>query len=86
VQPNPAAGPDARSYRVSFGQFSDLAPEHVPRVTLEQAISELAAGLKAAGFDDGDRSRLLRLNTLAALRERELVDATLRWTDTAGSR
>ena len=86
VQPNPAAGPDARSYRVSFGQFSDLAPEHVPRVTLAQAISELAAGLKTAGFDEGDRSRLLRLNTLAALRERALVDATLRWTDTAGSR
>ena len=46
------AAPDARSYKVSFARFRELAPEHQPQVGLQEAIEDLSAGLERMGFSD----------------------------------
>jgi nucleoside-diphosphate-sugar epimerase len=52
VSVNSDAPPDRRSYKVDFSLFRELAPDHVPRVTLEQSIARLRDGLTAMGFAD----------------------------------
>jgi nucleoside-diphosphate-sugar epimerase len=81
VSVNPDAQPDKRSYRVDFSRYRELAPDHQPRVGLEEAVIELAEGLRKMGFDDaGFRdSDLMRLRVLEDLRERGLLDGELRW-------
>jgi nucleoside-diphosphate-sugar epimerase len=82
VSINTAAPPDARSYRVDFGLFRDLAPEHQPRVTLGDSIAGLVEGLRGIGFADAEfrqAPRLIRLNTLTALMERGVLTRDLRW-------
>jgi len=49
---NHAAPPDRRSYKVDFGLFRALAPEHQPTTTLPQTIARLRDGLAAMGFSD----------------------------------
>jgi nucleoside-diphosphate-sugar epimerase len=78
---NPAAVPDKRSYRVDFGLFRQLAPDHLPAISLRETITELAAGLKSVGFRqqnfrEGD---CIRLKVLARQIERKSLDANLRW-------
>ena len=79
---NRNAAPDKRSYRVDFGLFRRLAPAHSPRVRLPEAVRELAAGLRAAGFSDRNfrASRFIRLQVLADARAANRLDAELRWT------
>ena len=82
VSINTAAPPDARSYRVDFSLFRDLAPAHQPQVDLAGSIAGLVAGLRGIGFADAEFRRsagLIRLNTIAALMERGLLSADLRW-------
>ncbi len=82
VSINTAAPPDARSYRVDFALFRELAPAHQPRADLAASIGGLVAGLRGIGFADAEfrRSpRLIRLNTLAALMERGVLTQDLRW-------
>ncbi len=82
VSINTDAPPDARSYRVDFSLFRQLAPAHQPRVDLTASIAGLVAGLREIGFADADfrRSpRLIRLNTVAAMMERGLLSPDLRW-------
>lgn len=81
------APPDRRSYRVGFGRYREMAPDHQPRVGLRQAIEELVAGLERMGFDDaGFRdSQLVRLRALERLRDVGLIDADLRWRSPAPS-
>ena len=81
VSINPAAPPDARSYRVDFGLFGTLAPEHQPRFSLQDSIGALVDGLQAIGFADaGFRSgRMMRLNTLAGLIDAGRLGVDLRW-------
>ncbi len=78
---NKTAQPDRRSYRVDFGLFRKLAPQHQPQYDLETTIRELKAGLEAMGFQDqGFReSQFIRLNALAALRNSRLLTGDLRW-------
>ncbi|SDB72914.1 NAD-dependent epimerase/dehydratase family protein [Belnapia rosea] len=66
VSINTAAPADSRSYKVDFGRYAELAPEHQPRVTLAQSIEELVAGLKEMGFADASfrNSPLMRLQVL----------------------
>jgi len=82
VSINTAAAPDSRSYRVDFGLFRELAPEHQPVADLPASITGLVAGLRAIGFADPEfrrSARLIRLNTLAAGIEAGEISADLRW-------
>jgi len=79
------AAPDARSYKVGFGRFRELAPEHQPQVSLAEAIEDISAGLERMGFSDpGFRSSaLVRLRVLNDLRGSGLVTDELEWAGAA---
>lgn len=81
VSINTAAPPDKRSYRVDFGLFRRLAPEHQPRITLDASVGRLVAGLRALDFADPDfrSSQLVRLHTLSRLIEDGALADDLRW-------
>jgi nucleoside-diphosphate-sugar epimerase len=66
VSINTDAPPDKRSYRVDFGLYRRLAPDHQPRETLESAITGLREGLIGLGFADADfrNSNLIRLKVI----------------------
>ncbi|MEZ5099309.1 MAG: SDR family oxidoreductase [Thermoleophilia bacterium] len=76
------AAADKRSYRVDFGRYRELAPDHQPRVSLQEAVRGLRDGLARMGFADADfrASGLIRLRTLEGLREQGLLDERLAWT------
>lgn len=78
---NPDAPADQRSYRVDFGLYAHLAPDHQPRVDLTRSVAELRDGLRAMGFADGEfrKSGLMRINHLHRLRESGWLDDGLRW-------
>ena len=80
---NKDSQPDKRSYRVNFGLFKKLAPEHQPRVDLISSIKELKAGLEAMHFDNMDfrESNLMRLKVLKDLREKKKLNEKLGWED-----
>ena len=63
---NTEAPPDKRSYQVDFSLFEELAPNHVPRVQLEQSVRELSEGLKDMLFNDPNfrESQFMRLKVL----------------------
>jgi nucleoside-diphosphate-sugar epimerase len=72
---NKEAQPDKRSYKVDFGLYQKLAPDHQPTVSLETAICGLRDGLKAMNFADRDfrNSSYIRLKVLSDLRDRGLL-------------
>jgi nucleoside-diphosphate-sugar epimerase len=80
VSINQDAPPDKRSYRVDFGLFRELAPQHQPRIGLAEAVRGLRDGLAAIGFADATyrEGRFMRLKVLDALRQRGGLDADLR--------
>jgi nucleoside-diphosphate-sugar epimerase len=80
VSINAAAPPDKRSYRVDFALFRQLAPQHQPRIGLEDAVTGLRDGLSAIRFSDPRfrDGRLMRLKVLDALRAARRLDAELR--------
>jgi len=69
VSINEAAPVDSRSYRVDFGLFAALAPQHLPQMTLADSIGELVTGLRDIGFSDGNfrESPMMRLQVLKSL-------------------
>ena len=76
------AQPDRRSYKVEFSRFEELAPEHQPRVSLEQTIDELVETLRRIDFRDTafrTDSELVRLNVLRRLLNDGLLREDLRW-------
>ena len=82
VSINTEAPPDARSYRVDFTLFRELAPAHQPAVDLAGSIAGLVAGLRGIDFTDaGFRAspRMIRLNTLSALLASGVLTPDLRW-------
>jgi nucleoside-diphosphate-sugar epimerase len=81
VSINHAAPDDSRSYRVDFGLYKRLAPQHQPRVTLQQSVAELVAGLRAMSFRDRDfrHSRLIRLRVIEQHVAERRLDSKLRW-------
>ncbi len=78
---NPDAGPDKRSYRVSFERFRALAPGHQPQRQLVDTVTELAEGLARMDFKEANlrESRFIRLNVLSSLQTHGLLDGELRW-------
>ena len=88
VSIDPAAGPDQRSYRVDFGLFESLAPDHQPEVDLREAVEDLRDGLHSMGFVDRDfrSSRFIRLHVLSELRGRGLVTDRLEWISNGDAR
>jgi len=66
VTVNPDAPPDNRSYRVDFSLFARIAPQHQPRVGLEESIAGLKDGMEQMGFHDSDfrSSDFMRLHVL----------------------
>lgn len=81
VSINADAPVDSRSYRVDFGLFARLAPDHRPRLSLADSIRGLVDGLRGAGFADrGFRSSdLIRLRTLERHIAAGRLTPDLRW-------
>jgi hypothetical protein len=75
--------PDQRSCRGDFSLFRSLAPSHQPRADLTGTIAALRDGLTAIHFNDPDfrNSRLVRLNVLADMEQRNLLSRSLEWID-----
>jgi len=75
------AQPDRRSYRVNFGLFRKLAPEHQPQTFLADAIEELRDGLRRIRFRDPSfrSSRHMRLEVLTELQGSGLLNENLEW-------
>lgn len=81
VSINTDAPPDKRSYSVDFSMFADLAPRHVPQVTLAQSITALREGLADLGFADDDfrNSQFMRLKVLEKHISQGRLSEDLRW-------
>ena len=85
VSINEQAPPDKRSYRVTFDRFREMAPKHQPRVSLDDSIEALRAGMTKMGFSDQNfgKSSLIRLNYLTTLRQLGQLDDEMRWSHAA---
>ena len=81
VSINTSAPADSRSYKVDFGLFRKLAPEHQPVLTLDQSIQNLISGLKKMNFKDSDfrSSGLMRLKVLQDHIEGQRLNDDLEW-------
>ena len=87
VSINVNAPPDKRSYRVDFGLWRKLAPQHQPQHSLDSAIARVRDGLQRIGFADKDfrSSSLIRLQVLDRLMGERRLDDELRWSASAAS-
>ncbi|MGA7807157.1 NAD-dependent epimerase/dehydratase family protein [Bradyrhizobium sp.] len=81
VSINTDAPVDSRSYRVDFGLYRRLAPEHQPVVDLDQSIQNLIDGLRRMRFSDAEfrTSDLMRLKVLQGHIDSQRIDTDLRW-------
>jgi len=72
---------DPRSYRVGFGRFNELLPEHQPVWTARMGAKELVDGYRANGLTPElfEGYRYTRLKQINRLLEDGLVDESLRW-------
>ncbi|MFM6925817.1 MAG: NAD-dependent epimerase/dehydratase family protein [Ferruginibacter sp.] len=79
VSINTNAAPDKRSYKVSFDLYEQLAPQHQPQVSLQDAVEDLKNGLEAIQFADANfrQSPLIRLKTIQRLIENKIVNESL---------
>lgn len=82
VSINKDAPVDKRSYRVDFGHYRKLAPDHQPLETLDTAIAGLRDGLTAVGFADRNfrQSQLIRLKVLERHLDNGSLSEDLSWT------
>lgn len=78
---NTDALPDKRSYEVNFNLYRDLAPDHLPKCTLQDSIISLKEGMEACGFADPKfrESDFVRLKVLSRLTRQGLLDESLYW-------
>ncbi len=81
VSINTSAPVDSRSYKVDFGLYRSLAPNHQPVVSLDQSIRNLIAGLKSMNFKDSDfrSSGLMRLKVLQDHIDSGRLNENLEW-------
>lgn len=82
VSINTTAAPDLRSYRVDFGLFRALAPDHQPMMGLADSIDRLRQGIEAMGTISPDfrQSRYMRLRMLQSHIQAGRLTPELRWT------
>jgi nucleoside-diphosphate-sugar epimerase len=82
VSINRDAAPDPRSYKVDFSLFRSLAPDHQPRVGLDECIDGLREGVAAMHGVGADfrQSRFMRLRMLQAHVDARRLTPQLRWT------
>jgi len=82
ISTNDQAPPDKRSYRVDFGLFRKLAPNHQPVVTLRQSIGELVDGVRQWGglTLQFRQSHAMRKFTLEQLIADGRLGRDIRWT------
>jgi nucleoside-diphosphate-sugar epimerase len=81
VSVNKNAVSDTRSYKVDFSLFNELAPNYIPKISLDEAVNDLLEGLKAMKFSDLTfrDSHLIRLKTLERNIEKNIIDKNLYW-------
>lgn len=81
VSINTAAQSDKRSYKVDFSLFEQLAPNHQPQKTFEEAVLELRKQIKNIQFDrlPFRQSQFIRLNVLRRLKKEGSLSTDLRW-------
>lgn len=81
VEINMNAAPDKRSYKVDFAKFQELAPNHQPQVSLNDAVKGLRDGLLGMNFSNGDfrNSDFMRLNVLNGHINKERMSNHLSW-------
>ncbi|WP_419909997.1 hypothetical protein [Hoeflea sp.] len=81
VSINTSAQPDNRSYKVDFSLFEQLAPDFMPRVSLDESISRLTDGLRRMEFSDVNfrDSPFMRLRTLQNHISSNSLGSDLRW-------
>jgi nucleoside-diphosphate-sugar epimerase len=75
VSINKDAQPDRRSYKVDFSLFREIAPDHIPRLKLEDSILRLRDGLTAMGF--ADRSFRSSIYMRLRMLERHIAEGRL---------
>ena len=75
---NKDAAPDKRSYRVNFDLFTELAPNHKPIVSLEEAIGDIRNGIVDYINIGNSFSKLntIRLEKLRSLIENKYIIST----------
>jgi nucleoside-diphosphate-sugar epimerase len=78
---NKESVPDENSYQVDFSYFAELAPKHVPRITLHGAVADLCEGLQTMNFYDANfrESELIRLKMLQKHRAVGNLNSQLQW-------
>lgn len=81
IKVNPNALSDNRSYKVDFDLYNSLAPNHLPKMTIDDAVKDLIKGLKVMNFQNIDfrNSHFIRLKTLNNLIEQNKLDLNLNW-------
>ena len=79
VSVNRNAAPDKRSYKVDFGLFKKLAPDHQPVYDLQMSIDGLFNGLEQMNFNRVDfrNSLYMRLNVITDLLAKGVLNEQL---------
>jgi nucleoside-diphosphate-sugar epimerase len=77
------AGPDKRSYRVSFAKFARAFPELRPQWTVRASVEQMLAAYRDNDLriEDFEGSRFMRIARLKELTAEGRLDETLRWKD-----
>jgi nucleoside-diphosphate-sugar epimerase len=77
------AGPDKRSYRVSFAKLERVFPELRPRWTVRASAEQMFAAYRDHGLqiEDFEGSRFMRIARLKELAAEGRLDEELRWRD-----
>jgi nucleoside-diphosphate-sugar epimerase len=75
------AGPDLRSYRVSFGRVAEALPDFRPQWTVARGAAEMLDAFRRHGvsFEDFMSSRFHRIRRIKELQDEERIDSSLRW-------
>ncbi len=80
VSINKEAQPDKRSYKVNFSRYKELAPNHQPAISFEQAVSEIINGIKSVKIEANFRQSIYtRLAVLQEHIHRGNMDSDLFW-------